>query len=395
MDWSYDATTPGNVVQTGRVTVNGLQNHQQLHGRDRLRPHRATARCRPRRRRWPAASRRPGRRTTPAGTATSASLKPVPAQRPAWSHRVERLGDGAGRQRGQDGPRRLRRRARPAVGLVELPAGPRGLPRGVVARPLPDRHRAARRRRQRGRRTARWTSCGSVQQRPDGSFPQNSRLDGTPVFGDLQMDEVAFPIVLAHQLGRTGAADWAHVKRSADYIVANGPRTPQERWENATGYSPATIAAEIAGLVCAADIATQERRRRVARRRYLRQGRRVAAAASSRWTATTTGAVLSRRRTTCGSPRTATRTSGDADAGLRRRPADRRAKVVDPSFLDLVRLGVKRADDPVDRATRSRSSTTSSATRRPTVSSGTGPASTGTASRPTAASGSRPTRARA
>ena len=47
-----------------------------------------------------------------------------------------------------------------------------------------------------------WT----VQQRADGSFPQNSRLDGTPVFGDLQMDEVAFPIVLAHQLGRTGAS---------------------------------------------------------------------------------------------------------------------------------------------------------------------------------------------
>src|SRR3712207_8271261 len=32
-----------------------------------------------------------------------------------------------------------------------------------------------------------WT----VQQRPDGSFPQNARLDGQPVFGGLQMDEVA------------------------------------------------------------------------------------------------------------------------------------------------------------------------------------------------------------
>ena len=107
-----------------------------------------------------------------------------------------------------------------------------------------------------------WT----VQQRADGSFPQNSRLDGTPVFGDLQMDEVAFPIVLAHQLGRTGSADWAHVKKSADYVVAHGPRTPQERWENATGYSPATIAAEIAGLVCAADIATKNGDRASARR---------------------------------------------------------------------------------------------------------------------------------
>jgi glucoamylase len=45
-----------------------------------------------------------------------------------------------------------------------------------------------------------WT----VQQRPDGSFPQNSRLDGEPVFGGLQLDEVAFPIVLAWQLHRTG-----------------------------------------------------------------------------------------------------------------------------------------------------------------------------------------------
>ena len=95
-----------------------------------------------------------------------------------------------------------------------------------------------------------WT----VQQRPDGSFPQNSRLDGEPVFGGLQMDEVAFPIVLNHQLGvRSG--DWAHIRRSADFIVARGPRTDQERWENIGGFSPATIAAEIAGLVCAADVA--------------------------------------------------------------------------------------------------------------------------------------------
>jgi hypothetical protein len=37
--------------------------------------------------------------------------------------------------------------------------------------------------------------------------------------------------------------------------VRTGPQTPQERWENQSGYSPATIAADIAGLVCAADIA--------------------------------------------------------------------------------------------------------------------------------------------
>ena len=67
------------------------------------------------------------------------------------------------------------------------------------------------------------TYLWTVQQRDDGSFPQNSRLDGAPVFGGLQMDEVAFPIVLAYQLDRTGAADWAHVKKSADFLVKNGP----------------------------------------------------------------------------------------------------------------------------------------------------------------------------
>ncbi|MDP9190062.1 MAG: glycoside hydrolase family 15 protein, partial [Actinomycetota bacterium] len=94
-----------------------------------------------------------------------------------------------------------------------------------------------------------------VQQADDGSFPQNARLDGEEVFDGEQLDEVAFPIVLAWQLGRTGAEDWDNVRLSADYLAATGPRTGQERWENIGGYSPATIAAEIAGLVTAADIA--------------------------------------------------------------------------------------------------------------------------------------------
>ena len=95
-----------------------------------------------------------------------------------------------------------------------------------------------------------------VQQKPDGSFPQNSYLDGKPFWGSLQMDEVAYPLIMAYQLGKTDKATWEnHVKRAADFIVRNGPATPQERWEEEAGYSPSTIAAEIAGLVCAAEIA--------------------------------------------------------------------------------------------------------------------------------------------
>ena len=92
-------------------------------------------------------------------------------------------------------------------------------------------------------------------QKPEGDWWQNTRVDGTPKWETTQMDQVALPIVLAWWLNMKGADDWTHVERAADYLIANGPQTPNERWENQNGYSPNTIAAEIAGLVCAADIA--------------------------------------------------------------------------------------------------------------------------------------------
>jgi glucoamylase len=96
----------------------------------------------------------------------------------------------------------------------------------------------------------------TVQQKPDGSFPQNSWLDGKPYWTALQMDEVSYPLILAWQLGKTDVDTWTHhVRPSAEFVVAHGPMTQEERWEELPGYSPSTIAAEIAGLVCAADIA--------------------------------------------------------------------------------------------------------------------------------------------
>src|SRR3954470_15563811 len=41
----------------------------------------------------------------------------------------------------------------------------------------------------------------------------------------------------------------------ADFVVAHGPAFGVERWEEQSGYSPSTIAAEIAGLVAGAAIA--------------------------------------------------------------------------------------------------------------------------------------------
>jgi glucoamylase len=99
------------------------------------------------------------------------------------------------------------------------------------------------------------------QQLPDGSMPRNSLPNGlaAPDTGGLQLDETAYPILMAWQAGLGGdhALYVNHVKPAAEFLVAHGPSDGVERWEEQTGFSPSTIAAEIAGLVAAAQIADQ------------------------------------------------------------------------------------------------------------------------------------------
>jgi glucoamylase len=96
-------------------------------------------------------------------------------------------------------------------------------------------------------------------QQADGAWPQNMWLDGTPYWTGLQMDEVAFPILLADQLRRAGALEgvdvWSMVRPAAGFLVRNGPVTQQDRWEEDGGYSPFTLAVEVAALLAAADFA--------------------------------------------------------------------------------------------------------------------------------------------
>ena len=86
-----------------------------------------------------------------------------------------------------------------------------------------------------------------------GRFPQNTWVDGRVYWPGTQMDETAMPIILAWKLGRKDL--WPKVKLAAEFLSHTGPRTGQDRWEEMGGYSPSTIAAEVAGLVCAADLA--------------------------------------------------------------------------------------------------------------------------------------------
>jgi glucoamylase len=189
-----------------------------------------------------------------------------------------------------------------------------------------------------------------TQQKPDGSFPQNSTVSGAPFWTGLQLDEVADPILLAFQLRRFDAATWKHVKSAADFLIGfsqdgnAAPWSPQDRWENQSGYSPATIASEIAGLVCAAVIARANGDAASAKH-YLRIADAWHAHLKS-WTVTSTGPYSAKpyflRLTKDGKPNLGTTYSiGDSGPSA----ADQRS-VVDPSFLDLVRLGVLPADDP-------------------------------------------------
>jgi glucoamylase len=189
-----------------------------------------------------------------------------------------------------------------------------------------------------------WTQGDGVWYAP-GSFPRYSPVGGIAGAPPHQLgcceqlDQDAFPIVLAAQLGLTDAATWAKVKLTADHIAGFGPDTPGERWEEQSGKSPSTVASEIAGLVCAADIAR--------RNGDTASATRYESTADSwrnqldGWTFTTTGFF--------GDHRYYERIEHDTN------PNDTFARtledgtwwerdLVDGGFLELVRLGVRQAN---------------------------------------------------
>jgi glucoamylase len=99
------------------------------------------------------------------------------------------------------------------------------------------------------------------QQLANGQLPRNSLVNGKPApdTGGIQLDETAYPILMALQSGLGGDATlWRqHIRPAADFLVAMGPSFGVERWEEQSGYSPSTIAAEIAGLTAASVIAAE------------------------------------------------------------------------------------------------------------------------------------------
>jgi glucoamylase len=187
------------------------------------------------------------------------------------------------------------------------------------------------------------------QQQTDGSMPRNSLENGklAPDTGGLQLDETSYPILMAWQSGLArdghGSLYRDHVVPAADFLVAHGPSAGVERWEEQSGFSPSTIAAEIAGLTAAAHIA------RVNQDPVHADIYQATADYFARnikaWTVTTTGPYSTApyfiRVSKTGDPNAAI----SYNLGNGSITADQRA-IVDQGFLELVRLGVLPASDP-------------------------------------------------
>jgi glucoamylase len=198
-------------------------------------------------------------------------------------------------------------------------------------------------------------------QRPDGGFHQNFWIDGEPYWRGIQLDEVAFPILLAwklHEVDALGDFDpYAMVLRAAGYLVRQGPATPQERWEENAGYSPSTLASNIAALICAASFA--RRRGDEATAAFLQQHADFLERHIEAWTVTTDGALLPgvarhfiRIRPLDPEDRAPDEDPNRGTVTIRNRrpgePTEFPAKdVVDAGFLELVRYGIRRAGDPL------------------------------------------------
>ena len=71
------------------------------------------------------------------------------------------------------------------------------------------------------------------------------------------------------------------VRRAAAFLARHGPVSPQDRWEEEPGYSPFTIATEIAALLVAADLADAASNKTAAD--YLRETADAWNASIERW----------------------------------------------------------------------------------------------------------------
>ena len=191
-------------------------------------------------------------------------------------------------------------------------------------------------------------------QNEDGHWHQNQWLGGKPYWQGVQLDETAFPVLLAAQLaqhgqlGGMGVTDC--VRRALGFLIAQGPASPQDRWEEDAGVNAFTLAACIAALVAGAALLPEAERALplavadywnarledwcVARDTVIGRAHGVAA----HYARVAPVDVLCDDRAMQRSLAVKNRADGLAPAAGEQIALD---------FLQLVRLGLRRADDPL------------------------------------------------
>jgi glucoamylase len=194
-----------------------------------------------------------------------------------------------------------------------------------------------------------------------GHWPQNMWLDGRPYWSGVQMDETALVILLVDLARREGALSegelnrfWPMVRKAVSFLVSNGPVTQQDRWEEDPGYSPFTLAVEVAALLASADLADLTKESEIAF--YLRETADVWNDSIERWTYVT-GTDLAQEVGVTGyyvriAPPEETEAASPTEGfvPIKNRPPGEStapaAHLVSPDALALVRFGLRAPSDP-------------------------------------------------
>ncbi|AFY82057.1 glycoside hydrolase family 15 protein [Oscillatoria acuminata] len=201
----------------------------------------------------------------------------------------------------------------------------------------------------------------SVSQCTDGGFAQNFWLNGDPHWTGSQLDQVSFPITLAWRMHQHKALrnfdPYPMVLKAARYMIDRGPATEQERWEENYGYSPSTLASNIAALICAGALARENGDDAIAE--FLEEYADFLEAHLEPWTVTNQGTLVPEipRHYIRINPVKGDDPHGDEDlhgklVAIANRPSDKPSKfpaseIVDAGFLELVRYGIRSPDDPL------------------------------------------------
>lgn len=201
----------------------------------------------------------------------------------------------------------------------------------------------------------------ATSQDEDGGFAQNFWVNGDPYWCGIQLDEVAFPILLAWLMRQENALlnfdFYPLIIRAAGFLVRHGPVTQEERWEEASGFSPATLASNIAALICAGQFARE--RKDEATAQFLEEYADFLECHIEAWTVTTEGTLVPgiKRHYIRINPAQINEPQPNENPNqgtlfIANLPPDAQNKfpakeIVSGGFLQLVRYGIRSPHDPI------------------------------------------------